>query len=318
MSNLGPPTQLTHTKPVMLISGIALGLLVIAQQTLTINGDTRLDIALNNSAHAPWFFVITCLLWYVSGMFRWMSPKPRLTALIVVAAGLAVGLEALQLLNRRDADLGDIGRNLLGACSALCLLAGVSFWRQHKRGLAATSLVLSALLMSINFISVGRVLAFYFQRDSAAPVLVSFQNQNLSARMMVRGNWELLPASEVLSGSGSHSIARVWLGNQQRWPGLILREPLTDWSSYQWLYIDAFSTAPNPLQLEVRLETYSDRGMASTVLIDLPSKPAPVRISLQQLAGDRTGSLQRVKNVYVIADRPAHPTYFYLSSIFLE
>jgi len=300
-----------------LILILILASLVTLQQTTTIGTESRLGIALNNAAHAPWFFLITCLVWQFSGLFSLLNGRLRLLWVIVFAVFLAAFLEALQVFNQRDADIKDIGLNLLGACSAIAVLVAIQSLRQGMPRKSGALLILASLSMFASFTPVAELLWANYQRDALAPALISF-SPGYPTHLLIRGDWELIPTSNNPKNSESPHIAKVILSSQKQWPGLILREPFPDWNGYQWLNINAYSSEEQTIQLEIRLETFSDRGMDSIFTIDLPHAPGTIRIPLHQLAGHRFGNLDKVKSLYLIKSQPGKDESFFLTSIYLD
>lgn len=288
------------------------------QQTVSFSSANRLEIALNNAAHAPWFFLITCLLWHITALFV----GPRLRAHLLWAASLAltmaIGLEAVQLFTRRNADLSDVGLNLLGACSALLAILGAHLWREGHIKRAGLCTLLAAVLISSSFTRAAEIMWVYSKRDAIAPQLITFESSDFPLRSLLRGNWELITVHSDAVDAGSRHLARVILSSQRQWPGLTLREPVPDWNGYRWLVLVAYTESDGPLPLEIRLETKSDRGMDSTINFELPQNAGQVRIPLEQLAGDRFGKLDEVRNLFLFSSRLDRDREFYLESIFLE
>lgn len=96
---------------VLIMIGAVLSLLVL-QQLLAIPGGTVIRETLHDSAHVPWFCLVTLLLRLV--LVDWYRVAP-------VALALAIGTEGLQQLTGRDADPLDVLLNLLGALLAFSL-----------------------------------------------------------------------------------------------------------------------------------------------------------------------------------------------------
>lgn len=295
---------------ILLLAGLAL-----LQQTVSFSSANRLEIALNNAAHAPWFFLITCLLWHITALFVGLRWRAHLLWVAGLALTLATGLEAVQFFTRRDADLSDVGLNLLGACSGLLAILAAHLWRQGHIKRAGLSTLLAVVLLSSSLIRAAEIMWVYSKRDAIAPELLTFDRPDFPLRSLLRGNWELIT---VRNGAGSHHLAKVTLNSQLQWPGLTLREPVPDWNGYRWLVLVAYTESERSLSLEIRLETQSDRGMESTVNIELPHNAGPVRIPLAQLAGSRFGKLDEVRNLYLFSSRLDRDRQFYLESISLE
>ncbi len=235
-----------------------------------------------------------------------------------MALVLATGLEAVQFFTRRDADLRDVGLNLLGACSALLVIMAAHLWRLGHSRRAGLTIALSAILISSSFIRAAEVAWIYNKRNAIEPELITFERPDFPLRSLLRGSWELVTVpSEAVDQEPRH-LAKISLNSLQRWPGLTLREPIPDWNAYSWLVLVAYSQSERSLPLEIRLETKSDRGQESTVSIELPHGASPIRISLEELAGNRYGELDEVRNLYLFSSKLDSDTQFFLESIRLE
>lgn len=298
---------------ILLLSGLAL-----LQQTISFGRANRLEIALNNAAHVPWFFIITCLLWHIASLFSRLQWRAQLIWVSGLAFLLATGLEAAQFFTMRDADISDVGLNLLGACSALLTILAIHLWHKGQLKHSALCFGLATVLVASSFIRAAEIMWVYSKRNAMAPELISFDRPDLPLPSLLRGNWELIAAPQHAADGSARTLARVTLTRQRRWPGLTLREPIPDWNDYQYLVLLAFTESERPLPLEVRLETKEGRGMESTVSIELSQHTMPIRIPLQQLAGDRFGKLDEVRNLYIFSSRLENDTQFYLESVSLE
>lgn len=298
---------------ILLLSGLAL-----IQQSVSFGRANRLEIALNNAAHVPWFFLITCLLWHITALFSQMHWRRHLLWVAVLALALAIGLEAVQLFTRRDADLADVGLNLLGACSALLAIRATHLWRLGQVGRASVIALLVTILSTASFIRAAEVLWIYSKRNAISPELITFSQPDFPARALMRGRWELADSPIKPRDNDTSPVARVTLRSQLQWPGVTLMEPIPDWNRYRTLVLHAYTAANRSLPLEVRLETNSDRGMDSTVSIELSQETEPIRIPLSELGGSRFGRLDDVRNLYLYSARLDSDAQFFIESISLE
>ena len=298
---------------ILLLAGLA-----VLQQTISFGSANRLEIALNNAAHVPWFFLVTCLLWHISALFGRFQGRTQIAWVAGLALLLATGLEAAQFFTRRDADIRDVGLNLLGACAALLSILAIHLWRRGQIKHAALSSLLAFILVSSSLGRAAEIMWLYSKRNAIAPELISFDRPDVPLTSLMRGDWELITAPAVKVDSQPRRLARVTLNSRQQWPGLTLREPVPDWNEYRWLVLVAYTETERALPLEIRLETKDDRGTESTVSIELTRNTKPIRIPLEQLAGDRFGRLNEVRNLYLFSSRLDGDTQFYLESLSLE
>ncbi len=298
---------------ILLLAGLAL-----LQQTVSFSGASRLQIALNNAAHVPWFFLVTSLIWQITALFMQLRWRQQLFLVAALALILAIGLEAVQFFTSRDADLSDVGLNLLGAGSALLVILASNLRRKGHIKRAGLSIFLAIVLVSSSFTRAAEIMWVYSKRNALAPALITFDQADFPLRSLLRGDWELVTAHNGAGEAMARQIAKVTLRSDRQWPGISLREPLPDWNQYRWLVLTAYTDSQRTLPLEIRLETNSDRGMDSTIKIVLHDSTSPIRIPLEQLAGSRYGKLNKVRNLILFSTRLDRDETFYLETISLE
>ena len=110
--------KVNHSKSIILFL-ILLILLLIMQQTLKVGGNTLLSSGIHNSAHGPWFALVTYLIWRIvsaSSIIRFnFSGKLGLTILIAVFIGLMS--EFGEKIIGREASWEDFFLDMLGMIS---------------------------------------------------------------------------------------------------------------------------------------------------------------------------------------------------------
>ena len=80
----------------------------------------------------------------------------------------------------------------------------------------------------------------------------------------------------------------------------------------------AFNPAKEPMTLLVRLETFADRGLETTLSIRLLPGPNNIHIPIREIAGSRFGKLDKVRNLFVFKEAPNETEFFLLGSLVLE
>jgi hypothetical protein len=125
------------------------------------------------------------------------------------------------------------------------------------------------------------------------------------------GNWEQI-ADRIDAGAEPRHLARVSLSSRRQGSGVTLREPVPDWNGYRWLVLAAYTESEQPLPLEIRLETKSNKGMDSIVNFELPDNAYHVRGSLEQLPCARLRKLNEVRNLLWFSCRLNRGTQFCL------
>lgn len=80
----------------------------------------------------------------------------------------------------------------------------------------------------------------------------------------------------------------------------------------------AFNPAKESMTLLVRLETFADRGLETTLSIRLLPGPNNIHIPIREIAGNRFGTLDNVRNLFVFKGAPDETEYFFLGSLVLK
>ena len=80
----------------------------------------------------------------------------------------------------------------------------------------------------------------------------------------------------------------------------------------------AFNPAKESMTLLVRLETFADRGLETTLSIRLRPGPNNIHIPIREIAGNRFGTLDNVRNLFVFKGAPGKTEFFFLGSLVLE
>lgn len=292
--------------------------IIVLQQVVSVQQSSLMGRALLNSAHTPWFFAISIGLWLLVDKKLKASPRHKVIIFLVTLTALAFALEAVQLLNHRQASFGDVLRNLVGAGSATLCLFALTLYRQSHRSFAAGLWALAFLIFLTGFKGVGELLWLRYQLIAQAPVIMEFSQTDSVTLRILRGSWEKVPGIPEWPQYQDTSIVRVDLSEQTRWPGLILREPLRDWRPYSWLVMDAFSPLDAPLDLDLRLQTFTDRGSNSIYTLQLLPGANRLRIPIAELTNDKL-SPDSVRNLLIYTEFDgSRENYFYLGQLRLE
>jgi hypothetical protein len=232
--------------------------LVVAQQFLEVPGDGRLVRGLENALHGPWFALVTWLLQLT--LVRVAKREANAATLLVgftLALVLALASEAVQLSQGRNASLGDVLLDMVGATAGLALwaaAAGMVRWR------AAMSLAI--LMLTLSSAPLLGALAVRSYQSYLAPTLVRFDQA--PAAWLYHSN----SAAVVVDG-----LLVVRLADT-RWPGITLPEPIADWRGYQRLVVELELDEALDLSVSVRLAG-RDHVYRNTALL-----PGPQVLSL--------------------------------------
>ena len=279
--------------------------LLAAQQVLTVPGSGRLVGGLQNALHGPWFAAV---MWLFLTLSARRLPDWRGIAVAGVAAvAAAFGTEGLQMLTGGDAELSDVGFDLLGAVAATALFCARSGrWRR------APGYLVGALLLVATLYPFGEAAAVEWQRRAFLPQLVHFGAPLSASLYRVNSPAEVVDAPTPWPGV--RRALEIHLSNQT-WPGVAFDEPLDDWRPYSALTIDAYvaGSAPLPVTVSVRL----DHAAVDHVYRTFACAPGPCRITLP-LTGLFDRATARVNAVVIYSQRPYAGRTLYLGRIGLD
>ena len=205
------------------VFGLAVGLLLIAQQFLEVPGDSLLARSVHNMLHFPWFFLLTWLL------HRWLSSW---TWVMVIALPLALGTEILQMFTSREASSGDLVRNLMGLIAAYLTIEAFS---ERRRRLLYLTMVLGLTMIAASPVAFA-IASERFARNQF-PVLLDMTD--------ARGHAFARPTApaEVHEGGIELTI------NDSSWPGLHISEPVSNWENCETLKAEVTLDAGPPIDL---------------------------------------------------------------------
>jgi len=248
----------------------------------------------------------------------------------VTAVLLGVLVEVLQHFVGRDAELGDVGRDALGAVTAaggllvFDLRVRASPARHALRGMAFLVAVGACVLM---LVPMGVTAAAYLQRYVSFPTLVDF-GSNLSTYFLgvpsaVAAKREALPIDMPGGEQGVIGLHARLGANKRGW--LAVWEPYSNWRDYDRLALDLANPTDVPLLLQVRVRDHNqghDRqaGCLGTLAI-APQSRRTVVISLRELAsatGRACVDTKRVYSIFLIEDLSNSAQDFYVMRIWLE
>ena len=223
---------------------LAIVALVLIQQFGTLPGNGRVAAGLENAAHGPWFALLIFLVHLLAR--RVSTARTALLVSALAALVLAPVTEALQIVTIRDADLRDVGFDLLGAAAALAFLAG-----RNRPGNRAKSLTVAASLLTLSLLPGITALGVQAYRNMIFPELVSFAVPWWGGLLEANS-----PVAVVAPPTGwseaPNRVLKVTLADT-RWPGVILPEPAADWSRFAVLEVDLFTPVAIEVRVSVRL-----------------------------------------------------------------
>ena len=207
---------------------LAIGLLLLAQQTLIVPGHSRLASTIHNAMHVPWSAIITFLLWRLTG--RW-----HFAVLLALAIGL--GSEAAQLFTSRTASLSDVLSDVLGVSLAtvIYVMYRPKPWRTKLLAVAGTLIITGYTLWP--------VLMVYLSRNwlmQHVPVMFDASD--------VRGYYLAEVTAESRHTSEKPAGLRLTITDRQ-WSGLHLRDLPGSEVTHAFLVVDLTVEGDTPIRL---------------------------------------------------------------------
>ncbi len=245
------------------------------------------------------------------------GPAPKA---LYVTAWLLTGLagaatEALQYRGPRDADLMDLGRDLLGGAAALLLHAALrpDVARRARGAMGVTALVLMVAgtwpLWTAATIHVGRA--------SGAPALADWDAYWSRSLVLTRDADVTWPRD----ARGERS-ARVIFG-VGKYPAFILRQPLGDWTGYERLRFSVASELDADQRIILRIadgpatEDYRDQ-FQTAIQVQPGGNEITIRLSEVIALNGRRLDLTRVRSLVFFEVEPAEPFTLSFGDLLLQ
>ena len=288
---------------------------------------------LNNAAHGPAFLLVTLIVFALltRSTKRKFSILAEYSLAIVIAILLGAVVEVLQHLTGRDAQLGDLWRDTLGAITAVGVLLSLdprvraSPARYPLRRMGSLVAVAACVLMLAPLTVTA---AAYLQRSRSFPTLVDFSSPLstyfLSVNSAVAVKREALPI-DIPGGTQGTVGLHVLPSSQDRWWGVFLKELSPEWDGFDRLALDLANPTGVPLVLKLRVRDGSQmQDSQGGYLADIEIAPRSRRtwtLPLEHLAtaeGIRRVNTAIVSSVVLSRKSANRATDFYVMRIWLE
>jgi len=257
---------------------------------------------------------------------RWIRKRSLYYAVAIVAVAALVSAYEL-LLTQNGAPSADRGlQSLLGAFGFLALSAALDrdLKREHAwlRGWPRRSIgILGALLVAGVLHPLGPVLSSYAGRAGAFPIVVDLASSWQEPFIEMQG-------AELFVGRGPEEWPRVsgrrvalLLMDGSAGDGVLVHEPFKDWSDFELLKLHLYSTAENPVRVELRLSDRSrlqPRGDRVDYALRVVPGANDFYIPLDTLArmpsGDRL-DLDTIRRFGLFLAEPSEPLRMYVHRV---
>ena len=293
---------------------------------------SRLWAAVQDAGHVVAIgSVAVCLLIAARRLF---PPTPRSIArhyYSAFAAAAAIGLlvELAQQWSGRDAELGDLVRDVIGAAVFLAFAALLDpalrgyprrHWRTVRLAVAGVAMLAFALALG----DLALWCAAYVERNQRFPDIVRFDSR-WGTRFVSVGRNELqfvTPPPGWESPDGGR-VARLTL-RPARYSGFTIDEPYPRWSGYDALVVELYSEAEQAFAVTVRVhdaahdQNYSDRFNARFTI-----RPGPNRIriplaAIESAPRNRTMNMNAIAGIVIFTVSPPAPLAVLVRSVSLQ
>jgi len=297
---------MNRSLPQSLLVLFVLGVLIAAQQLFALPGGNALWLELQNSMHAPWFFLVVLVLYW------WLKGYPLAGRILLVggiATVIAVGTEFAQsFMPDRSASWDDLLRNAVGG--GLGLIFAIALFYKSQNKFRADSSSYGALRLCVAVLAVLALLVFsawqpwkqlQLQRYRATllPTIVDFADERSQPSVEVnKGGLLRFGIGNALwpdyEGKG---ILRLTFGESE-YPTLYLKEVMQHWAPYSELVLDVFVLGDDPLALTVGVRYEGSVGTSAYFEKTLPKGASRWTIPRNKFVPDGATGL-RVRDVLI-------------------
>lgn len=292
--------------------GLLLGSLMLVPALIPSTDERMLTGAILDAGHVLLFGACAlALLWLLQrtiplqGRARWLHYAVALAG--VAAIGLAT--EFAQIFVRRDADLVDFGRDLLGGGAALFFHLAMARSGPVAGGIARLGAGLMAVACLVaGFYGLVAISGDYAARNGSFPSICGFEDP--WERRFVRALDGRLTGGAAPEGWAGRSTAGRLDLDPAEYPGLLIREPVEDWTPYQALRFGIWSELGEPLVLVVRVhDVHHDQTLHDRFNREIHVRPGANEFSipLAEIAAgptERELDLARVAGIAIFAVNP--------------
>lgn len=317
---------MNRSLPQTLLVLLVLGVLVAVQQLFALPGGSSLMRALQDSMHAPWFFLVVLVLYW---WFRGYPLAGRVLLVGGIAVVLAVGTEFAQsFMPDRLASKDDLVRNgvggILGFIFASALMHSAQPFkdleRQRAGGSKGLGLQFSPLRIVIALAALVALFVFSawqpwqqleLRRYRAAllPNVIDFTDERSQHSLDVNegGIFRLGTGNALWPEYQGQGLLSLSFGDSE-YPTLYIKEVMQLWAPYSELVLDVFVLGDDPLLLTVGVQYEGSDGTSDYVERELPAGPNRWVIPRNELVPDgATGLRVRTVLIYTKSDYARRP-----------
>ena len=259
---------MNHSLPQTFLALVVITALVAAQQLFSLPGDSSLWRAFQDSLHAPWFFVVVCVLYW------WLRREPLALRVMFVCAGavvLSFGTEFIQgFVDERTASGADLVKNAVGGMLGLVFALALHASRAETKGLLLTppriGIALISLLLLVAFTLWQPLQEFklYQYRSTLVPKVVDFEDERTEQFIGVNegGFLGFGTARDRCPELAGARVLRLTFGDSE-YPTLYINEVMQVWAPYRDVVFDLFVPGKKPLPLTLGVQYEGSEGTSA-------------------------------------------------------
>jgi len=306
---------MNRSLPQSLLVLFVLVALVAAQQLLSLPGSSALWRVLQDSMHAPWFFVVVLVLYW------WFRGYPMATRVLLVggiALVLALGTEFAQSFSsEREASRGDLIRNLVGGVLG-CIFATAFFGSGNTAGRIGIAIAALLALVIYSGWPPWQELELRRYRATLVPEIVDFTDER-SQRYVEVNDGSLLrfgTGNALWPDYEGRNILRLTFGANE-YPTLYIKEVMQRWAPYSELVLDVFVLGDEPLLLTIGVQYEGSAGTSAYAEKELPAGASRWIVPRDKFVPDEATGL-RVRDVLIYTTEDHAGRAILLGRFFLQ
>jgi len=327
---------MNRSLPQSLLALLVIGGLVVVQQLFTLPGGSMFWRVVQDSLHAPWFFLVVVVLYW---LFKGYPLAGRFLVVGGIAVVIALGTEFIQsFLPNRSASQSDLVRNAVGGVLGFIFATALmhsdqplkdleekrlhaeSYSRWGRLGPLRIFVALAALVALVVY-TVWRPwqeLELQRYRATLLPAVVDFADERSHHSIDINegGLFRFGTGTALWSDYEGEQLLSLTFGDSE-YPTLYLMEVMQAWAPYSQLVLDVFVMGDDPLPLTVGVRYEGSDGTSNYVEKILPAGANRWVIERNQLVPDGATGL-RVRDVLIYTTSDHARRSVLLGRLFLQ
>jgi len=287
---------------------------------------------ISNASHIPIFGIAALLiLWITRDLpaFNRFRPITHYLISLVCSVNLALFSEIIQILGPRDADIGDLVRDIIGIVVFLGIYA--TFDSKLNNSIKKPKIynnnlirIILPVIIIIPLIPGIKGSLSYFHRSRQFPAINSFDS-NLERQYMEISNADVDFVNPPPGfKTRAHKKVCEIVFHPAQYPGIKILEPEPDWSLYQTLKLDVYSETDSDIVLAIAIadrshnHEFNDRY---TQTFTIKTGINEISISLEDIKKapkNREINIKEIASILIFLVKPEIETILYFDNILLR